>query len=79
VKGLGAEKQNPSRRARCLSPSRIFKPQVLTVVPNGTCLLKVRSFLANASNVVATNSGKQMQIVECSYYTSGPKAESPLS
>ena len=59
MKGPGIEKQNPSRRARRLPPCRRFKLQVLGVVPNGTCLLKVRSFPANAPNVVATRSGKQ--------------------
>ena len=59
VKGLGVEKQNPSRRARHLLSSRRFKPQHFRVVPNGTYLLKGRSFPANASNVVATGSGKQ--------------------
>ena len=59
VKGLGVEKQNPSRRVRCLSCSRRFKSQGLGVVPNGTCLLKVRGFPAHAPNVVATHSGKQ--------------------
>ena len=39
--------------------SRRFKPQGLGVVWNGTCLLKVRSFLAHAPNVVAMCSGKQ--------------------
>ena len=57
VKGPGVEKQNPSRRVGRLPPSRRFKPQGLGVVPNGTCLLKVRIFLANAPNV-ATCSGK---------------------
>ena len=59
VKGPGIEKQNPPRRARRLPPSRRFKPQDLRVVPSGTFLLKVRSFLANAPNVVAMISGKQ--------------------
>ena len=55
----GIEKQNPSRRARRFPPSRRFVSQGLRVVPNGTCLLKVRSFLAHAPNVVATRSEKQ--------------------
>ena len=59
MKGPGIEKQNPSRRARSLHLSGRFKLQGLGVVPNGTCLFKVRSFPANASNVVATRSGKQ--------------------
>ena len=85
VKGLGVEKQNPSRRVRHHPPSRRFKPQGLRVVPKGTCLLKVRSFLANAPNVVATRSRKQTHSEgQCRqwsavYYTGGPKAESPLS
>ena len=85
LKGLGVEKQNPSRRARRLPPCRRFKLQVLGVVPNGTCLLKVRSFPAKAPNVVATRSWKQThsegQCREWSavYYTSRPKAESLLS
>ena len=85
LKGPGIEKQNPSRRARRLPPSRRFDPQVLAVVPNGTCLLKVRSFPANAPNVVAMRSGKQTHSEgQCKwwsavYHTSGPKAESPLS
>ena len=61
MKGPGIEKQNPSRRARRLPPSRRFKLQGLRVVPNGTCLRKVRSFPAHAPNVVATYSGKQTQ------------------
>ena len=39
--------------------SRRFKSQGFGVVPNETCLLKVRSFLANVPNVIATRSGKQ--------------------
>ena len=85
MKGLGVEKQNPSRKARHLPHSRRFKLQGLGVVPNETCLLKVRSFPANAPNVVATRSGKQTHSEgQCRqwsavYDTGGPKAESPLS
>ena len=61
MKGPGVEKQNPSRRARRLPPSRRFKPQGLGVVPNGTCLLKVRSFLGNTPNVVAARENKLIQ------------------
>ena len=61
MKGPGIEKQNPSRRVRLLPPSRRFKPQGLRVVPSGTCLLKGRSFPANAPYVVATRSGKLTQ------------------
>ena len=61
MKGQGTEKQNPSRRVRHLPPSRRFKPQGLKVVPNGTCLLKVRSFPANAPYVVATQKDKLTQ------------------
>ena len=84
MKGPSIEKQNPSRRARRLPRSRRFKPQDLRVVPSGTFLFKVRSFLANAPNV-ATPSGKQTHSEgQCRwrsavYYTGGPKAESPLS
>ena len=79
------EKQNPSRRARHFPPSRRFDPQGLGVVPYGTYLLEVRSFPANAPNVVATHSGKQPHSEgqrrqwSAAYYTGGPKAESPLS
>ena len=59
MKGPDIEKQNPSRKARRLPPSTRFELQGLRVVPNGTCLLKVRSFLAHAPNVVAMRSGKQ--------------------
>ena len=59
VKGLGVEKLNPSRRARCLPPSRRFKSQGLGVAPTGAYLLKVRSFPAHVPNVVAMHSGKQ--------------------
>ena len=81
MKSLGVEKQNPFKRARRHPPSRRFEPQGLGVLPNGSCLLKVRSFPANAPNVVATRSGKHslrrtMQIVSAVYYTGGPKAES---
>ena len=85
VKGPGIEKQNPSRRGRRLPASRKFEPQGLRVVLNGTCLLKVRSFPANAPNVVATRSKKQTHSEgQCRYwsavyYTGGPKAESPFS
>ena len=61
MKGLSVEKQNPSRRTRRLSLSRRFKLQGLGVVPNGTCFLTVRSFPANAPNIVATHSGKLTQ------------------
>ena len=79
MKGPGIEKQNPSRRARRLPPSRRFDPQVLAVVPNGTCLLKVRSFLTHVKCCMTwaiccshafweTNSLRRtMQIVECSF------------
>ena len=60
MRGPGLEKQNPSRRVGRLPPSRRFKPQGLKVVPNGTCLLKVRSFPANAPNVVATRPGNKL-------------------
>ena len=53
------EKQNPSRGARRLLPSRRFKLRSLGVASNETCLLKVRSFPANAPNVIATLSGEQ--------------------
>ena len=59
VKGMGIENQNPSRRVRHLPPSRRFEPQGFGVVPNGACLLKVRSSPAHAPNVVAMCSGKQ--------------------
>ena len=59
--GLGIEKQNPSRKARRLPPSRRFEPQGLGVVPNGTCFLRVRSFLAHAPNVVAARENKLIQ------------------
>ena len=59
MKGPGIEKQNPSRGARRLPPSRRFKLQSLGMASNETYLLKVRSFLANAPNVIATLSGKQ--------------------
>ena len=62
VKGPSVKKKNSSRRARRLSLSRRFKLQGLGAVPNGTCLLKVRSFPANAPNVVATHSGKLTQM-----------------
>ena len=84
LKGLGVEKQNPSRRARRLPPSRRLELQVHGVVPNGTCLLKVRSFPAHAPNVVATRSGKQThsdgqcRYWSAVYYTGGPRVESPL-
>ena len=85
MKDLGVEKQNPSRMGRRLPPSRTFELQGLGVVPNGTCLFKLRSFPAHAPNVVATRSGKQTHSEgQCRqwsvvYYTGGPKAESPLS
>ena len=84
MKGPGIEKQNPSRRVRRLPPSKRFELQGLEVVPNWTCLLNMRSFLANAPNV-ATCSGKQTHSEgQCRqqsavYYTGGPKAASPLS
>ena len=85
MKGPGIEKQNPSRRARRLPPSRRFEPQGLGVVPNGICLLKVRSFPAHAPNAVPTRFGEQTHSEgQCRwwsavYYTGAPKAESPLS
>ena len=85
AKKLGIERPNSSRGARRLPPSRRFKLQSLRVASNETCLLKARSFPANAPNVVAMRSGKQThsegQCGEWSavYHTSGPKAESSLS
>ena len=85
AKKLGIERPNSSRGARRLPPSRRFKLQSLRVASNETCLLKVRSFPANAPNVVATHSGKQPHSEgqrrqwSAAYYTGGPKAESPLS
>ena len=84
MKGPGIEKQNPSRGARRLPPSRRFKLQSLGVASNETCLLKVGSFPAHAPNVIAMLSGKQTHSEgQCRqwsavYYTGGSKAESPL-
>ena len=61
MNGRDIEKQNPHRRMRRLPCCRRFEPQGLRVAPNGACLLKVRSFLAIALNVVATHYGKETQ------------------
>ena len=59
AKKPGVDRLNSSRVLRRLPPSRRFKPQSLRVASNETCLLKVKSFLANALSVVPTRSGKQ--------------------
>ena len=59
AKKPGIERLHSSRGAKCLPPSRRFKPQSLRVASNETHLLQVRSFPAHAPNVVAMHSGKQ--------------------
>ena len=69
MKGLGIEKQNPSRRARRLSPFRRFELQGLGVVPNGTCLWGVSQPCTKCCSHAfwETNSLRStMRIVECS-------------
>ena len=85
MEGPGVKKLNLSRRTRCLPPSRRSELWGLGGAPNGNCLLKVMSFLANAPNVIAKRSGEQAHSEgQCGqwsavyYYMGRSEAEFPL-